>query len=75
MPKKCTLCGIILDVPCTNPSCSGHRNERWGEVCVYCATEERKNTRFLWERSRFFVSGLAEMGYGEDGAGDELDSF
>jgi hypothetical protein len=66
MPKKCALCGILLDAPCTNPACSGHRNERRGELCVYCATNERKNTLFLWERSRFFVSGLAEMGHGED---------
>jgi hypothetical protein len=66
MAKKCALCGIMLDLPCTNPACAGHRNERRGEVCVYCATNERNNTHFLCERSRVFVSGLAEIGHGED---------
>ena len=66
MPRKCAMCGIILDMPCSNSACSGHLNESMGEVCVYCATNERQNTRFLWERSRFFASGLADIGRGEE---------
>ena len=46
MPKKCARCGIRLDVPCTNPVCDGHHNERRGDVCVYCATNERSTPGF-----------------------------
>jgi hypothetical protein len=40
-PRKCTSCGILLDVPCTHPSCDGHGNARQGDMCVYCATHAR----------------------------------
>jgi hypothetical protein len=58
--KKCASCGILLDVPCTNTACDGHHNESRGDVCAYCATNERENLRFLWERSHHFRSSLAE---------------
>jgi hypothetical protein len=66
MAKRCVSCSILLDVPCTNMACDGHNNENRGDVCVYCATNERENRLFLWERSNPFRSSLAEIGHGED---------
>jgi hypothetical protein len=74
MPEKCVSCGIRLDVPCTNPACAGHHNESLGEVCVYCATNERENRRFVRELPTLFPSSLYTIAYGEDGE-DELDSI
>jgi hypothetical protein len=64
MHQKCTLCGILMDVPCTNPACDGHRNESVGDVCLYCADNERSNRHFVREPFTFFVSSL------RDGAAD-----
>jgi hypothetical protein len=64
MHQKCTLCGILMDVPCTNPACDGHRNESVGEVCRYCADNERSNRHFVREPFMLFVSSL------RDGAAD-----
>jgi hypothetical protein len=66
MPNKCTRCGIRLDVPCTNPVCDGHQNESRGEVCVYCATNERTNHHFLRRPSFPLASTLYDIGHGED---------
>ena len=41
MEKKCAICGILLDMPCPAFACPGHRNESVGEMCAYCATNER----------------------------------
>ena len=41
MEKKCAICGILLDMPCPALACPGHRNERVGTLCAYCATNER----------------------------------
>jgi hypothetical protein len=46
VPKKCPICDILLDVPCLNPSCDGHQNESWGDLCAYCATNQRAQP--LW---------------------------
>jgi hypothetical protein len=40
MPKKCTSCSILLDVPCLNPVCEGHQNDSIGDRCRYCATNQ-----------------------------------
>ena len=66
LPKKCALCGIVLDIPCPNPACSGHYNESIGDVCVYCDTNERENMRYVRELSTLFFSSLADIGHGED---------
>jgi hypothetical protein len=66
LPKKCVNCGILLDVSCTNPGCSGHDNESMGEVCVYCVSNERENMRYVRELSTLFFSSLADIGHGED---------
>jgi hypothetical protein len=60
MHQKCALCGILMDVPCTNPACDGHRNESVGDVCVYCADNERRNSHFLREPFTVFVSSLRD---------------
>jgi len=41
MGQKCISCGILLDVPCTNPACTGHQNTPMGDLCYYCATNQR----------------------------------
>jgi len=64
--KKCAMCGILLDVPCTNQGCNGHLNERVGDVCLYCATNERGKTLFCREIATLFFSSLGDIGHGED---------
>src|SRR4030095_11125459 len=68
---KCTRCGIRLDVPCTNPICDGHGNENHGNVCVYCATNERANRHFLRKLASPLFAALYDTGHGEEGAGDD----
>jgi hypothetical protein len=65
-PAKCPRCGIRLDVPCTNPVCDGHRNERQSDVCVYCATNERADRHFLRKSASPIFSTLYDIGHGED---------
>jgi len=55
-----------MDVPCTKENCDGHRNDSVGEVCRYCATNERRNTLFARESATLFFSSLGEIGHGED---------
>jgi hypothetical protein len=66
MRKKCVSCGILLDAPCPNSACDGHHNESIGDVCVYCATNEREKTLFCREVSTLFFSSLGDVGHGED---------
>jgi hypothetical protein len=73
MPKKCALCGILLNVPCPNLACDGHQNESVGEVCRYCADNERGNRHFVHERSPLLVSSLRDLAVdleGEKAYGD-----
>ena len=60
--KKCVACDILLDVPCSNAICGGHKNESRGDLCVYCATNERENMLFLRTLSHLLLSSLAESG-------------
>ena len=64
MHQKCALCGMLMDVPCSNPVCGGHRNASVGDVCLYCADNERSNRHFVYEPFTLFVSSL------RDGAAD-----
>ena len=66
MPTKCVRCGILMDVPCPKVNCDGHLNDSVGEVCRYCATNERRNTLFAREIATLFFSSLGEIGHGED---------
>ena len=63
---RCRLCEILLDVPCTHPACDGHRNERVGDVCRYCATEARRTTLFVREGATLLFSSLGAIAHGED---------
>jgi len=63
---RCRLCEMLLDVPCTHPACGGHRNEHVGDVCLYCATDERGKTLFVREVAALFFSSLGDIGHGED---------
>ncbi len=60
MPKKCSICGILLDVPCANSVCTGHQNESIGNVCAYCVTNERDKILNLRDLSSLFLSSLAD---------------
>ena len=62
MLKKCVACDILLDVPCPNTDCKGHQNESVGDLCVYCATNEREHMPFLRTPSHLFLSSLADAG-------------
>ncbi len=59
MGQKCTSCGILLDVPCTNPTCTGHQNTPMGDRCYYCATNQRKTSSPLPETLSWSRSGLS----------------
>jgi hypothetical protein len=68
MPKKCTICDIILDVPCLNPACAGHHNASLGDMCQYCATNQRAAPLYSHEVPGLFMSSLADFkGDLEDG--------
>ena len=60
MEKKCAICGILLDMPCPALACPGHRNERVGELCAYCATNERDEVLSLRHLSPSLVSSLED---------------
>jgi hypothetical protein len=61
MPKKCTICDIILDRPCLNPACAGHHNEGRGGMCQYCATNQRAEPLYSCEVAGLFPSSLADL--------------
>jgi hypothetical protein len=63
---KCTRCGILLGVPCTNPVCDGHGNERQGDVCGYCATNARTTHHLVRQPMSPLASTLYDIGHGED---------
>jgi len=60
MPKKCVVCDILLDVPCPHAACRGHQNASVGDLCMYCATNERESLRFLHTLSDLWPSSLAD---------------
>ncbi len=66
MAKQCASCGILLDVSCTHSACDGHHNESVGEVCAYCATNERAHLRSLRTLASPLFSSLYVIGHGED---------
>ena len=59
-PRKCARCGVLLDVACTHEGCPGHHNDRLGNVCRYCATNERETRLHLHDLSHLFLSTLAD---------------
>ena len=67
MPKKCLNCSILLDIPCVTLGCPGHHNESVGEVCAYCAANEREAALFFDNLAPCIVSSL------EDGEPDVED--
>ena len=58
--RKCARCGVLLDVACSHEGCPGHHNERLGDVCRYCATNERETSLHLRDLSLRFLSTLAD---------------
>jgi hypothetical protein len=73
--KKCINCRIVLDLPCPNPLCPGHDNDSLGDLCQYCAT----NQRDAWLQNRdfldCFVSSLGDLSeYAQDATDEDLDA-
>jgi hypothetical protein len=61
MQNKCAICNILLDIPCTVPGCPGHRNESVGDICAYCADNEREDVLSLRNLSLSVVSSLEDF--------------
>jgi hypothetical protein len=68
MEKKCAICSILLDVLCTASGCPGHRNESVGDICAYCAANEREEVLLLRNLAPSLVSSLAGFEPDLDGA-------
>jgi hypothetical protein len=67
MENKCAICSILLDVPCPSPGCPGHRNESVGDVCAYCADNEREEVLLLRDCAPSLVSSLKDFELDLDG--------
>jgi hypothetical protein len=61
MPKRCTSCSILLDVPCLNPVCEGHQNDSIGDRCRYCATNQREALLYSRDVPGLFFSSLGDL--------------
>ena len=61
MENKCKSCGIILDVLCTNPVCTGHHNESIGDICYYCATNQREKSLDIRNAQSLISSSLRDV--------------
>ena len=61
MQKKCALCCILLDIPCVTLACPGHHNESVGDVCAYCAANEREDVLFLRNLAPCLFSSLEDF--------------
>ena len=59
--KNCLICHIVLDLPCPNPVCPGHQNASIGDLCRYCATNQRDAALHNDEKLDLFVSSVGEM--------------
>ena len=51
-------CGVLLDVACAHEGCPEHHNDRLGDVCRYCATNERATQLPRRDLSRLFLATL-----------------
>ena len=61
MQKKCAICAILLDIPCVTVACPGHRNESVGDMCAYCAANEREEVLFLRNSAVSLLSSLEDF--------------
>ena len=61
VPKTCTICGIILNVPCLNPLCPGHHNASTGDICEYCATNQREKRLHVPASHGLLQSSLGDV--------------
>jgi hypothetical protein len=61
MQKKCLNCSILLDIPCVTLACPGHHNESVGEVCAYCATNEREEVLFIHNFAPSMLANLEDF--------------
>ena len=61
VPKRCTICGIILNVPCLSPLCPGHHNASTGDICAYCATNQREKPLHVPASHGLLQSGLGDV--------------
>ena len=66
MEKKCVICGIILNVPCVNPACNGHQNESLGDICIFCATNQREEPLHFRNLQSLISSSLRDVDIDDD---------
>jgi len=65
MENKCANRGILFDISCGNSACSGHHNERVGDVGAYCDANERDAVVFLRDLSPSLLSSLDDFDLAE----------
>jgi hypothetical protein len=61
MQDKCVICGILFGIPCPNPVCPGHHNESVGDMCAYCADNEREDVVVLRNFAPSLLSSLEDF--------------
>jgi hypothetical protein len=61
MENKCAICSILFDVACPNPLCAGHHNASVGDICAYCASNEREEVLFLCNLHPSLLSSLEDF--------------
>ena len=61
MQNKCALCSILLDITCVTLACPGHHNESVGNICAYCAANEREAVLFLRHLAPSLFSTLEDF--------------
>jgi hypothetical protein len=61
MQKKCANCYILLDIACVTLACPGHHNESVGNICAYCAANEREDMLFLHHLAPSLFSTLEDF--------------
>ena len=59
--KKCLSCRIVLDQPCPNPICPGHHSDSMGDLCQYCATNQRDEWLQNSDSLYCFLSSLGDL--------------
>jgi hypothetical protein len=73
--KKCLSCHIVLDRLCPNPICPGHHSDSRGDLCAYCATNQRHAWLQHCELLSGFVSTLgALLEYSQEASDEEQEA-
>ena len=66
MENKCKCCEILLDILCINPICIGHQNKNMGDICYYCATNQREIPYYINDFQSLLCSVLRDIDIDSD---------